>query len=686
MGIRRLRSGAGGEAQPSRPWCQLAADRQAPRVAGAWCQRQGPEVDTPGPRRWGPGPYRVGERTVNSPRTSTGCVPSAVSTITGRPSASLEVELPVVGLSASCQPTSIFSATGRRHGSGPAPAAQTTPSLDESGLSSAARLPAARRWHPMAAARRLHSRSVMSRARACATTSTADRWPPRSTGSGCGTGWRCVDVGAGGGDVTVALAEIVGPRRPGLRRRQRPPSPGRGGGGAAAAGTAQVLAITQAGEDLHPARAGRSGVLPVPPAPRASTRSSSCAGWPARCGPAGGSSPRSRSPRPAGSVAPLCACPARRHPDIGALLPALVRDAGLELVDAWAEAPAGVGPGAGDRLPGARSPTSTRATTPWSCHRSSRRGPHPRQTRPEPPAGAAQQADVRFGACRKPRATPPPADLAAAAAAVEAGQGGRRRRRPSPGRAAAMLDAHQVVAYDLAHAAAAVENGPGRPRLRRQGRRRGPHRLRLRRRRRLTTWPPGSSVGRPTSGRQRRTRSPSRLARHRRLALPRLPGRARRRAGTAPSRRRLRAGAGHVPPLRRGADPPVAEHIHRANTDIPEEIIAGPGRDRDIRPVDPRGVRRVRRRAARATTSAWSSPPRSCRGARSGPAARSSPVPRSSPAPSSRAGPRTRSSDWLPTLASGEIMNAVAVTEPDLRLRRRRHQGDAPARPRRRLA
>ncbi|HVM64907.1 MAG TPA: hypothetical protein VMU14_08610, partial [Acidimicrobiales bacterium] len=37
--------------------------------------------------------------------------------------------------------------------------------------------------------------------------------------------------------------------------------------------------------------------------------------------------------------------PGARHPDVGALLPALARDAGLELVDAWAEAPAGVGPG-----------------------------------------------------------------------------------------------------------------------------------------------------------------------------------------------------------------------------------------------------------------------------------------------------------------------------------------------------
>jgi SAM-dependent methyltransferase len=37
--------------------------------------------------------------------------------------------------------------------------------------------------------------------------------------------------------------------------------------------------------------------------------------------------------------------PAARHPDVGALLPGLVRDAGLRLVDAWAEAPASAGPG-----------------------------------------------------------------------------------------------------------------------------------------------------------------------------------------------------------------------------------------------------------------------------------------------------------------------------------------------------
>ncbi|MBO0732483.1 MAG: methyltransferase domain-containing protein, partial [Acidimicrobiaceae bacterium] len=37
--------------------------------------------------------------------------------------------------------------------------------------------------------------------------------------------------------------------------------------------------------------------------------------------------------------------PEARHPDVGALLPALAVEAGLELVDAWAEAPAWAGPG-----------------------------------------------------------------------------------------------------------------------------------------------------------------------------------------------------------------------------------------------------------------------------------------------------------------------------------------------------
>jgi hypothetical protein len=37
--------------------------------------------------------------------------------------------------------------------------------------------------------------------------------------------------------------------------------------------------------------------------------------------------------------------PDARHPDVGAVLPALAREVGLDIVDAWAEAPAGAGAG-----------------------------------------------------------------------------------------------------------------------------------------------------------------------------------------------------------------------------------------------------------------------------------------------------------------------------------------------------
>ncbi|MFN2606354.1 MAG: hypothetical protein ABR511_00455, partial [Acidimicrobiales bacterium] len=37
--------------------------------------------------------------------------------------------------------------------------------------------------------------------------------------------------------------------------------------------------------------------------------------------------------------------PGARHPDVGAQLPVLVGDAGLEVVDAWVESQAGAGPG-----------------------------------------------------------------------------------------------------------------------------------------------------------------------------------------------------------------------------------------------------------------------------------------------------------------------------------------------------
>jgi SAM-dependent methyltransferase len=159
---------------------------------------------------------------------------------------------------------------------------------------------------------------------------------------GIGSGWTCVDVGAGGGDVTVALAEIVG--HDGRVYAVDSDPRARDEVAAAAAAHSQVLAITQAGEDLRlpepvdlafcrflllhvadPAVVlGRMAVATRP------------GGWVVA------QEPITTAGRVAGKPLSL---PDARHPDIGALLPSLVREAGLDIVDAWAEAPAGAGPG-----------------------------------------------------------------------------------------------------------------------------------------------------------------------------------------------------------------------------------------------------------------------------------------------------------------------------------------------------
>jgi len=159
---------------------------------------------------------------------------------------------------------------------------------------------------------------------------------------GIGAGWRCVDVGAGGGDVSVALAEVVG--RTGRVYAVDSDPLARDEVAAAAAAHSQVLAITQAGEDL---------LLPEPvdlafcrflllhviePAVVLSRMAGAVrpGGWVVA------QEPITSAGRIGGS--PL-SMPDALHPDVGALLPALVRDAGLEVIDAWAEAPAGAGPG-----------------------------------------------------------------------------------------------------------------------------------------------------------------------------------------------------------------------------------------------------------------------------------------------------------------------------------------------------
>jgi SAM-dependent methyltransferase len=159
---------------------------------------------------------------------------------------------------------------------------------------------------------------------------------------GIAQGWKCVDVGAGGGDVAVALAEIVG--KTGRVYAVDSDPRARDVVAAAAAEHSQVIAITQAGEDL---------LLPEL-VDLAFCRFLLMHVYE----PAAVLERMRRSVRPGGFLvaqepitsagridgAPM-SMPDARHPDVGALLPALVVRAGLAIEDAWAEAPAGAGPG-----------------------------------------------------------------------------------------------------------------------------------------------------------------------------------------------------------------------------------------------------------------------------------------------------------------------------------------------------
>jgi SAM-dependent methyltransferase len=161
---------------------------------------------------------------------------------------------------------------------------------------------------------------------------------------GVSTGWRCADVGAGAGDVSVAFAELVGPTGRVYAVDSDPEARDAVAEQAAAAGGAQVVAITQAGEDLLLPEAVdlafcRFLLLHVLD-PSLVLRRMAAATRP------GGYVVAQEPITSAGRIAgrPL-SMPDARHPDVGGLLPALVREAGLELLDAWGEAPAGAGPG-----------------------------------------------------------------------------------------------------------------------------------------------------------------------------------------------------------------------------------------------------------------------------------------------------------------------------------------------------
>jgi SAM-dependent methyltransferase len=156
-------------------------------------------------------------------------------------------------------------------------------------------------------------------------------------------GWRCVDVGAGGGDVSVALAELVG--RDGRIYAVDNDARARDAVAKAAAERgAQVIAVTQAGEeltlpepvDLAFCRFLLMHVIDPVLVLRRMGAAVRPGGWVVA------QEPITSAGRIDGQPFSM---PDARHPDIGAMLPALVRDAGLEIVDAWAESPAGAGDG-----------------------------------------------------------------------------------------------------------------------------------------------------------------------------------------------------------------------------------------------------------------------------------------------------------------------------------------------------
>lgn len=155
-------------------------------------------------------------------------------------------------------------------------------------------------------------------------------------------GWKCADIGAGGGDVSVALAEVVGAKGRVYAIDNNPLA--RNEVAETAAEYSQVIAITQKAESLRlPELVDlafcRFLLMHVKDPFLVITKMASAVkknGWIVA------QEPITSSGRIGNKPFSMLDC---SNPDIGALLPGIAKQANLEIIDAWAEAPAGVGPG-----------------------------------------------------------------------------------------------------------------------------------------------------------------------------------------------------------------------------------------------------------------------------------------------------------------------------------------------------
>jgi SAM-dependent methyltransferase len=157
-------------------------------------------------------------------------------------------------------------------------------------------------------------------------------------------GWRCVDVGAGAGDVAVELARLVGSGGRVYAVDSDPAARDVVAAAAAEAGEAQVVAITQSAEDLLlPELVDlafcRFLLMHVDDPVQVLMR---MAGVVRPGGYLVAQEPVTSAGRVGGVPLQM---PDALHPDVGAILPGLILRSGCELLDAWSESPAGVGPG-----------------------------------------------------------------------------------------------------------------------------------------------------------------------------------------------------------------------------------------------------------------------------------------------------------------------------------------------------